>query len=260
MLKLVKYELIQSWRNFAMVFFGYLVLCALTPLLGFNENMLMIQGILIAILVCTIMGIMFGVFLTVAKNYKNSMFGRNGYLTLTLPVNNHQLLSAKLISSMTWIILSGIVLIVGMFVLVFSIVGFDQFFNGFQEMMRVFGEFIQYWGIEFLQILFLMFMNILAFVLLIFCALSLSHTCWIRNHRVFWAIVIIVLYNIITSTIFGDMPSIFTYGYMTSGTQYLSNASMFNEGYWISVGYATLQSVVLYGLTWFFLEKKVEIQ
>lgn len=260
MLKLVKYELIQSWRNFAMVFFGYLILCALTPLLGFNENMMMIQGILVAILACTIMGILFGVFLTVAKNYKTSMFGRNGYLTLTLPVNNHQLLAAKLISSMIWIVLSGLVLLVGMFVLVFSIVGFDQFFAGFQDMMYYFGEFISVWGIEFLQILFLMFLNILAFVLLIFCALTLSHTCWIRNHRVFWAIAIIVLYNIITGTVFGELPSIFTYGYMVNGTQYLPEVTMFNQGYWISIGYALVQTAALYGLTWFFLEKKVELQ
>lgn len=260
MLKLVKYELIQSWRNFAMVFFGYLILCALTPLLGFNENLLMIQGILTAILVCTIMGIFIGVFLTVAKSYKNSMFGRNGYLTLTLPVNNHQLLSAKIISSMTWIILSGIVLIIGMFVLVFSIVGFDQFFAGMQDLFREFGVFIQHWGVEFLQILFLMILNVLAFVLLIFCALTLSHTCWIRNHRVFWAIVIIVLYNIITSTVFSDLPSVFTASYMIEGSQYLPTATLFNEGYWISIAFAVIQSAILYGLTWFFLEKKIEIQ
>lgn len=248
MLKLFKYEMIQSWRNFMFVFGIYLVLCLFVPMMykiDTNEN---IQIIFSMILFFLGMGIAVGVFLTVASNYQKSMFGRSGYLTLTLPVNTHELLITKILASLVWILLSGFVLLTGVILFAFSSTGFNEILQGlpeiFEGVVRLFLEN----GFDLLSIFFSGFCGVLCFVCILFCALTIAHSCYIRSHRTFFTIVILILYCIITN-VFGLKISV-----SDSFTFTVDNAM------WFETTINLVQAIILYWITWYFLEKKLEVQ
>ncbi len=259
MLKLFKYEMIQSWRNYMYIFFAYLVLCLIVPLsyrIDLSSGFQVVFTILTILLTCMVMGISIGLFITIARNYRNSMFGQNGYLTITLPVSTHQLLAAKILSALLWVLLSGFVLLLGVFVMMIGVVGYSEFFRQFpslfEGMIQVFLED----GWELLEILLAMTSSILSFILLIFFALTAAHSCYIRNHRIFWAIVIIIVYNAVLSALFNGLHTTL----LSFPSNLVFNAlSTFNH-LWTTMGGNLVESVLLYAGTWFILEKKLEVQ
>lgn len=60
------------------------------------------------------------VFIYLLVRFYKSMYSREGYLTNTLPVSHHQLLLSKLIVSVFWMSLSGFLMLLSVFMLVFA--------------------------------------------------------------------------------------------------------------------------------------------
>ena len=58
------------------------------------------------------------IFLIIRK-FKGSVYDRQGYLTLTLPVSEHQIITAKLLGGLVWSILSYIVFILSILIIFF---------------------------------------------------------------------------------------------------------------------------------------------
>lgn len=48
-------------------------------------------------------------FVLVINRFRSNIYGRQGYLTMTLPVNSHQLILSKLVASLVWYFLAGII-------------------------------------------------------------------------------------------------------------------------------------------------------
>lgn len=115
MLKLLKYEIIESYRQYLLTFVVFLMLCAITPLVPmFISNIL---SILVAI---AFVGIFIAIFLNVIISFNRSMYKRPGYLTLTLPVRTEKLIGAKLIGSLIWVVISTLVLMIGIMILIMT--------------------------------------------------------------------------------------------------------------------------------------------
>lgn len=113
MLKLLKYEIIESYRQYLLTFVVFLILCTITPLVPmFISNIL---SILVAI---AFAGIFIAIFLNVIISFNRSMYKRPGYLTLTLPVRTEKLIGAKLIGSLIWVVISMLVLMIGIMILI----------------------------------------------------------------------------------------------------------------------------------------------
>lgn len=51
-------------------------------------------------------------FLLIAFRFKNNVYGRQGYLTMTLPVTSHHILLSKLLSGIIWYAIAGVTLII----------------------------------------------------------------------------------------------------------------------------------------------------
>ncbi len=54
----------------------------------------------------------------IIKRFKGSVYDRQGYLTLTLPVSEHHIITAKLVGAFIWSILSSTVLVLSAFIIV----------------------------------------------------------------------------------------------------------------------------------------------
>ena len=137
MLKLLKYEMIQSYRQYFLTLGIFLILCVLAPLLPD-----FISQVLSSLMIFAMLGISIAVLVNVITNFNRSMYKRPGYLTLTLPVSTEKLVGAKFIGSLIWVFVSSIVLSLGILIIVFLIgnVPLNTLFDLFGELLKALGN------------------------------------------------------------------------------------------------------------------------
>ena len=130
--QLLKYEFKATKRRY----FGlYLALALLSVVLGVTfrqEHALAhstsfqnLEVILMIVYVSVILAIAVLCFVNTIQRFYQNLLGREGYLMHTLPVNENQLILSKLLTSMVWVLCSGLVGIVCITVMV-SIGVIDQ--------------------------------------------------------------------------------------------------------------------------------------
>ena len=110
MLKLLKYELLGSYRQFCVTFLIFLIGCFVLPYLPLPQA---IMSMLLSIVVVAVLGIIISIYVNIILYFKKSMFSRAGYLTLTLPTSTQELILVKLLGAMIWSIVAGVILVVG---------------------------------------------------------------------------------------------------------------------------------------------------
>ena len=70
----------------------------------------------------------------IIQRFKGSVYDRRGYLTLTLPVSEHQILSAKLLGAFVWSLTSTVVLRFSLYIII-SMIQTDAFQDIFAQYM-----------------------------------------------------------------------------------------------------------------------------
>ena len=68
----------------------------------------------------------------IIQRFKGSVYDRRGYLTLTLPVSEHQILSAKLLGAFVWSLASTVVFLFSLYIII-SMIEPDVFLSSFAE-------------------------------------------------------------------------------------------------------------------------------
>lgn len=123
--QLLKYE----FKATKSLYFGlYLALALLSVVLGVSfrqENALAhstsfqnLEVILMIVYVSVILAIAVLCFVNTIRRFYQNLLGREGYLMHTLPVNENQLILSKLLTSMVWVLCSGLVGVVCITVMV----------------------------------------------------------------------------------------------------------------------------------------------
>lgn len=112
--KLIKYDIRSTWRDFAGVYMSILLGVIIVPLLFNNIDNPIVTAtarfIVTAIVIATIVIMIINLF----RIFNTNVFSKEGYLTMTLPVTPQQVVISKLLVSTMWIILTGIVSIIGL--------------------------------------------------------------------------------------------------------------------------------------------------
>lgn len=117
--QLLKYE----FKAMKRLYFGlYLALALLSVVLGVsfrqenarvdNTNFGRLEVILMVLYLSVIFAIAVLCFVSTVQRFYKNLLGREGYLMHTLPVTETQLILSKLITSMVWVLCSGLVGIV----------------------------------------------------------------------------------------------------------------------------------------------------
>lgn len=128
MLKLLKYELIGSYRQYVLTFLVFLMGCVALPFISTGLGQTLLSGFFMI----AIFGIAISIFINIILAFNNSMFKRPGYLTLTLPVTSTQIILSKVIGALIWSLLASFILFIGMGILMFIMTGasISDFING----------------------------------------------------------------------------------------------------------------------------------
>lgn len=249
MLKLLKFELIHSYRSFALVFVIFLMGCAALPL--FPLDVFAIASVL---LVFATFGITIAVFVTIVRNYNSSMFKKPGYLTLTLPVSSHQIVISKIISALIWFTITGIVLGFGLFIM-FLVLGlksgaeidFGMIFNAIAQQLKYL-RFDDY--LELFKLLVRGIIISITSVTGIYALVTIVQTKYTRKHKVVIAFVIYFIYSFILSLLTQNI-----FGINTNLYPYIEDV-LFNVTTLINI----VQFVVYYFITIYVLDYKLELE
>ncbi len=249
MLKLIKYEFIQSWRNYVYVYLAYFTLSILAGFLMANENMLdtTINAIILTSFLFLGVGIVIGVMISTAQNFITSMFKRQGYLTLTLPVSTHTLILSKILSGFMWILISLIVYSLGIVVFL-AFTGVFEYIT-LTEIVDSIVYILEAINLNTVLLFLTGLVSFISFPILIFACSSIAHSSYIRNHRNFFTVVLFFVYGIISGNF-----DVFI------AEEILASYADVNQYQTVTLLVAVVEMVLLYLATWFFIEKKIEVQ
>ena len=122
---LVRYEFKNVNKWYLALYAAVLVLSVLIGMQGHYYNYVSFkdsQPVLLFFLALVFGGLMITLGIStiflIIKRFKGSVYDRQGYLTLTLPVSEHHIITAKLVGAFIWSILSSTVLALSAFIIV----------------------------------------------------------------------------------------------------------------------------------------------
>ncbi|HEL1812433.1 TPA: ABC transporter permease [Streptococcus suis] len=209
--KLVKYEFQSVGKWYVGIYAGALVLSAI---LGFWLQALTIRTqagttepsgaemVLFATSFMTI-GILIAAlglstFFMVINRFRKNVYGRQGYLTMTLPVSSHHIILSKLLASLVWYFLAGvnIVLSIGI-ILAVLMLGSGEFV--IPELQTLIQELD--WSVVFAHLFYSLIESTMG-ILLIYFSISVGQL--FKDHRLLFAILTYIGISIVVG-VFGTL-------------------------------------------------------
>jgi hypothetical protein len=181
--KLIKYDIRSTWRDFAGVYLSILLgVLVLPPLFNVFHHPIIntvagfiATAIVIATIVVTVV--------TLFKIFNTSVFSKAGYLTMTLPVTSSEIVISKLLVSTMWIILTGIVSVIGVTILIMN--SGTVYLSDVADFFRKISVFVDSRGMfAFILLLTTTVASTVKEVAKLFLACSIAHLKQINRFRV----------------------------------------------------------------------------
>lgn len=134
-------------------------------------------------------------FLMVINRFRKNVYGRQGYLTMTLPVNSHQIILSKLLVSLVWYFLAAITVLLSIGIL-FALI----MMNNEDFLIPELQTFIQQldWSIALTQFIYGVIESIMS-ILLIYFSISVGQL--FKDHRLLFAILTYIGISIVVGVL-----------------------------------------------------------
>lgn len=143
----------------------------------------------------------------IIQRFKRSVYDRRGYLTLTLPVSEHQILSAKLLGAFVWSLASTVVFLFSLYIII-SMIQPDAFLSSFAEYM------LKNYTDDFWLALISYIFNTLAGILCIYLSISIGQL--FNEYRTALAVVAYIAIQVVLGFITLNLRIDFDYNWVLS--------------------------------------------
>ena len=143
----------------------------------------------------------------IIQRFKGSVYDRHGYLTLTLPVSEHQILSAKLLGAFVWSLASTVVFLFSLYIII-SMIEPDAFLSSFAEYM------LKNYTDDFWLALISYIFNTLAGILCIYLSISIGQL--FNEYRTALAVVAYIAIQVVLGFITLNLRIDFDYNWVLS--------------------------------------------
>jgi len=143
----------------------------------------------------------------IIQRFKGSVYDRRGYLTLTLPVSEHQILSAKLLGAFVWSLASTVVFLFSLYIII-SMIEPDVFLSSFAEYM------LKNYTDNFWLALISYIFNTLAGILCIYLSISIGQL--FNEYRTALAVVAYIAIQVVLGFITLNLRIDFDYNWVLS--------------------------------------------
>ena len=271
--KLLKHEFKATARTM-LPMFGVVLVLSLLANLSFTRIADTDSGALDILFGLFIVAFFLGLFtmgvmamvVMIQRFYKN-VLGDEGYLTLTLPVNVHEIVWSKLIVSFVWFLATGLIAIAAVFVAVFTLTytEFGEMFRSmpsFSEMLRLFFEktAITPWQLTgaIAQFAAMIILSSLTACLHFYAAMALGHS--FSNNKVLLSVVFFIAISFFFSFV-SSLLGIFADGLamtvtVEAGSSVMATLQELSLG---SMIYTLIEGVILYLLTTYCLKNRLNL-
>ena len=183
----------------------------------------------------------------IIKRFKGSVYDRQGYLTLTLPVSEHHIITAKLVGAFIWSILSSTVLALSAFIIV-TITVPEWISNS--ELIPLVGTFLPQLSLMGVSLL----LNTISGILCIYLAISIGQL--FNEYRTALAIVAYIGIQIVI----GFVEVFFN----TSTNFYVNSLAGFNDNFYMGASVGIVEELIFIAIfylgTYYILRNKVNLQ
>ena len=143
----------------------------------------------------------------IIQRFKGSVYDRRGYLTLTLPVSEHQILSAKLLGAFVWSLASTVVFLFSLYIII-SMIQPDAFLSSFAEYM------LKNYTDNFWLALISYIFNTLASILCIYLSISIGQL--FNEYRTALAVVAYIAIQVVLGFVTLNLRIDFDYNWVLS--------------------------------------------
>ena len=171
---LVRYEFKNVNKWYLALYGAVLALSALIGIQARTYNDIPIkesQPILLIFLALVFGGLMItlgiSTLILIIRRFKGSVYDRQGYLTLTLPVSEHQIILAKLLGAFIWSLISSAVLVLSIYIILVIIEPNSVDFLAFKDLFQQYLDSISLSLISFI-------LSTIASILCIYLAISIG--------------------------------------------------------------------------------------
>ena len=171
---LVRYEFKNVNKWYLALYGAVLVLSALIGIQARTYNDIPIkesQPILLIFLALVFGGLMItlgiSTLILIIRRFKGSVYDRQGYLTLTLPVSEHQIIMAKLLGAFIWSLISSAVLVLSIYIILVVIEPNSVNFLAFKDLFQQYLDSIGLYLISFI-------LSTISGILCIYLAISIG--------------------------------------------------------------------------------------
>ena len=183
----------------------------------------------------------------IIKRFKGSVYDRQGYLTLTLPVSEHHIITAKLVGAFIWSILSSTVLALSAFIIV-TITVPEWISNS--ELIPLVGTFLP--QLSLIGVSFLL--NTISGILCIYLAISIGQL--FNEYRTALAVAAYIGIQIVIGII-----EVF---FNTSTNFYINSLAGFNDNFYMGASIGIVEELIFIAIfylgTYYILRNKVNLQ
>ena len=143
----------------------------------------------------------------IIQRFKGSVYDRRGYLTLTLPVSEHQILSSKLLGAFVWSLSSTVVFLLSLYIII-AMIQPDAFISNFAEYM------LKNYTDDFWLALISYIFNTLASILCIYLSISIGQL--FNEYRTALAVVAYIAIQVVLGFITLNLRIDFDYNWVLS--------------------------------------------
>lgn len=251
---LVRYEFKNVNKWYLALYAAVLVLSVLIGMQGHYYNYVSFkdsQPVLLFFLALVFGGLMITLGIStiflIIKRFKGSVYDRQGYLTLTLPVSEHHIITAKLVGAFIWSILSSTVLALSAFIIV-TITVPEWISNS--ELIPLVGTFLPQLSLVGLSFL----LNTISGILCIYLAISIGQL--FNEYRTALAVAAYIGIQIVIGFI-----EVF---FNTSTNFYINSLAGFNDNFYMGASVGIVEELIFIAIfylgTYYILKNKVNLQ
>ena len=183
----------------------------------------------------------------IIKRFKGSVYDRQGYLTLTLPVSEHHIITAKLVGAFIWSVISTAVLALSAFIIL--ILTASNWFE-ISDLISLAGTYLpqlSLMGVSFL-------LSTISGILCIYLAISIGQL--FNEYRTALAIVAYIGILIVIGFI-----EVF---FNTSANFYINSLAGFNDNFYMGTSIGIVEELIYIAIfylgTYYILRNKVNLQ
>ena len=251
---LVRYEFKNVNKWYLALYAAVLVLSALIGIQAQTYNNLPVKEsrpVLLIFLALVFGGLMITLGIStlflIIKRFKGSVYDRQGYLTLTLPVSEHHIITAKLVGAFIWSIVSTAILVISAFI-VLTLTAPDWFATSdLIPFIETHLPQIFLTGISFL-------LNTISGILCIYLAISIGQL--FNEYRTALAVAAYIGIQIVIGFI--------ELSFNLSSNFYVNSLVGLNDNFYMGAGIAIVEELIFIAIfylgTYYILRNKVNLQ